>query len=83
MEPTAHMIFLRSDSLLLSKKPYSDWREIQDEYEDYMTSLGPKTENEIVEYFAIDYGEDDQRWPFRKVEIEHFFKSDVMVVERK
>ena len=34
-----NLIFLRSNKMLLSRKTYSDWREIQDEYEDYMTSL--------------------------------------------
>jgi hypothetical protein len=32
--------------MLLSKKHYSSWREIQDEYESFMTSLGPYTEQD-------------------------------------
>ncbi len=41
MNPLFHLIFLRVGAVLLSRKPYADWREIQDEWDDYMTSLGP------------------------------------------
>jgi hypothetical protein len=76
MQPTAYLIFLRPDGLLLSKKAYLNWREIQDEFDDYMASLGPWSETEIAEHFASDYGEDDVRWPFSKSDITRFFLSN-------
>ncbi|RXQ91011.1 hypothetical protein EO244_12980 [Ancylomarina salipaludis] len=41
--------------MLLTKKLYSDWTEIQGEYEDYMASLDFNTLNEIEEYIRVDY----------------------------
>ena len=35
-----HIILTRKE-VLISRKPYASWREIQDEYDDYMASLGP------------------------------------------
>lgn len=35
-----NIIFTEAE-LLVSKKSYSSWREIQDEYDDYKASLGP------------------------------------------
>lgn len=50
-----HLIFLRSEKILLSTKPYNDWREIQDVYEDYMTSIEFKSSEEVLEYLMIEY----------------------------
>ena len=41
--------------MLLSRKTYSDWREIQDEYEDYMTSLDFEAIMDVEEYIKMDY----------------------------
>jgi len=41
--------------MLFSRKQYSDWREIQDEYEDYMTSLNFESLQDVEEYIKIDY----------------------------
>jgi hypothetical protein len=43
------------------KRPDADWRQLQDEYADYMASPGPWTADEIAEHLALDYGEDDSR----------------------
>jgi len=43
--------------MLLSKHPYQSWREIQNQYPDYMTSLGPWEEDTIIEYLADEYPE--------------------------
>jgi hypothetical protein len=72
---TAYLIYLRSGPLLLSKQPYSDWREIQAEYDDYMASLGPWTEANIIEHFALDYGDEDALWPFPKSAIVLYMRS--------
>jgi hypothetical protein len=83
MKPMAHLIYLRPSGLVLSKKTYSDWREIQHEFDDYMTSLGPWTEAQIVSYFPLDYGEDDVNWPISKTALASFFASDKVTVECK
>lgn len=50
-----HIIYLRSGRVLLSKKEYSSWREIQDEYEDYMTSLGPWSAEDVLGFLREEY----------------------------
>jgi len=67
--------------MLLSKKPYSDWREIQDEYEHYMTSLGPYTEEELLGFFSEQYGDDDALWAFSREKMREFMESDAVVLE--
>ena len=49
-----HIVFLKS-GLLVSKKKYADWREIQEEFLDYQASLGPWSQDEVVEYLEFDY----------------------------
>jgi hypothetical protein len=43
--------------MLLSRHPYQSWREIQNQYPDYMTSLGPWEEDTVIEYLADEYPE--------------------------
>ncbi|NOU59600.1 hypothetical protein [Marinifilum caeruleilacunae] len=50
-----NLIFLRNDKMLLSRKQFSDWREIQDEYEEYMASLDFESLKDIEEYIKMDY----------------------------
>jgi len=50
-----NLIFSRSNKMLLSRKKYFDWREIQDEYEDYMTSLDFESIMDVEEYIKMDY----------------------------
>lgn len=66
--------------MLLSRKHYSDWREIQDEYGDYMTSLGPFTEEGLADFLAAQYGQDDAQWGFTREEVRVFMKSDATVL---
>lgn len=77
-----HLVYLRPDGLLLTKKSYAGWREIQDEHEDYMTSLGPFDEDELIEFLTNEYGEDDRRWGFTREEVRAFMKSDGMTVRK-
>lgn len=53
-EPPLHIIYLES-RMLLSKKRYSDWREIQDEFADFKTSLGPWTVAEVLDFLCTEY----------------------------
>lgn len=48
------LIYTESN-FLLSKKQYLSWREVQDDYPDYKTSLGPWSVDEVVEYLAEEY----------------------------
>lgn len=49
-----HIVYTETNALL-SKYPYASWREIQDAYETYMTSLGPSEHEEVIEYLADEY----------------------------
>lgn len=51
-----HIIYTRT-IMFLSKHPYQSWREIQNQYPDYMTSLGPWEEDTVIEYLADEYPE--------------------------
>jgi hypothetical protein len=56
-----NLIFLRPNKVLLTNKMYETWREIQDEYNDYITSLEFVSIEEVVEYIRIDYKLDEQK----------------------
>jgi hypothetical protein len=49
-----HIIYTES-AIFLSKKAYASWREIQDEFSDYSTSLGPWETDAVTEYLNNDY----------------------------
>lgn len=49
-----HIVYTETN-MLLSKHPYTSWREIQDEYESYKASLGPWEHDEVIEYLADEY----------------------------
>ena len=71
-----YMIFL-DEEVLLSKKEYSNWRDIQDEY--YMhfkTSFPAMRKEDIIQYYVSDYGADDAKWPFSRKKIQDFFNSE-------
>ena len=51
-----HLIYTET-RMLLSKKHYGSWREIQDEYPDYKTSLGPWNIEESIEFLAQEYSD--------------------------
>jgi hypothetical protein len=80
MNPTFHVIYRRSGPVLLSRRPYADWREVRDEWDDYMTSLGPWTAEDVVDFFQRQYGPDERRWPFGAAEVEAFAASDRLVM---
>lgn len=63
------------DCVLLSKKRYNDWQEIQDEYYDkFKTSIGPWTYEDLITYFEDDFG-DENKWPLNKENIIDFFEG--------
>ncbi len=74
------IIYLRSGVILLSKKAYADWLKIQDEYTDYMTSLGPWSLEGVLDFFEQEYGMDDSKWVFAREQIEFFSESKDMIL---
>jgi hypothetical protein len=53
-----HIVYLRSGPMLLTKKSYGSWRDIQDEFEDYMASLGPWPAEDVLHFLRDEYPND-------------------------
>lgn len=52
--PALTLVFLDS-AMVLSKRPFADWRAVQDHYPDYKTNLTPDQPAHLVDYLACDY----------------------------
>ena len=74
----ATVIYLE-DRMILSKKEYTHWREVQDEYPTYKTSLVPLTCEEIIGFFEEDFKE-EEHWPFSRKSIIDFFECNESVI---
>lgn len=74
-----HLIYLRNGEMLLSKKHYNHWREIQDEYENYLTDLYFSDCDAIIQFFQDDFRE-EEKYPFSKSEILRFAESKNLVL---
>jgi hypothetical protein len=48
------LVYLRN-AVLLTKQTYSDWREVQEQFFDYKTSLGPFNSAELFEFLDDEY----------------------------
>jgi hypothetical protein len=48
------IIYTKTD-ILLSKHPYPSWREVRNQYPDYVTSLGPWDADTVIEYLTDEY----------------------------
>jgi hypothetical protein len=75
-----HIIYL-DNNIVLTKKNYSCWRQIQDEYPTYKTSLGPWSIEDIIDFFEDDFGKDESQWPFERKIIKKFFSSDEIIIQ--
>jgi len=81
-EEKATIIYL-DDCMLLSKKEYSCWKEIQDEYcEKYKTNLIPMSYEEVMNFFCEDFKQ-EENWPFSRERIIEFFKGNELVIQSK
>lgn len=78
----AHIVYCEQ-RMLLDKGLYNDWREIQEAYPDYLASLGPWEENEIVAFLSDDWGPDESLWPFSRESIAVFFRSNERVLRER
>lgn len=75
------IIIYLDDCMLLSKKEYSNWKEVQDEYyEKYKTNLLPMSYDEIISFFEKDFGK-EENWPFSRKRIADFFGSNELVMQ--
>lgn len=54
-----HLIYTQSE-MFASKRPCSSWREIQDAYAGYVSSLGPWSEEDAIGYLQDEY---PNLWP--------------------
>lgn len=53
-EVLLHLIYTDHE-ILLSCEPYASWRDIQDAFPAYKTSLGPWCVDEVTEYLQQEY----------------------------
>ncbi len=80
-EKTKAIIIYLDDCVLLSKKEYSHWKEVQDEYyEKYKANLEPMSCEEIISFFEEDFIQ-EEFWPFPRRRIVDFFESDEMIIQ--
>ena len=81
-ENKATIIYL-DDCVLLSKKKYFSWKEVQDEYcEKYKANLSPMSCEDIISFFEEDFMQ-EENWPFSRRRIIDFFRSDELVIQSK
>lgn len=69
------LIYLVTGDMVLTKRSYSDWREIQAEYMGYQTSLPDMTYEKLTNFFADDFGA-EENWPIDPKDLREFFESD-------
>ena len=75
------VIIYLNDGMLLSKKEYSCWEEIQDEYyEKYIANLEPMSCDETIFFFEDSFVQ-EENWPFSRKRIIEFFEKDEMIIQ--
>ena len=77
-----HIVF-RRNRVSIVKSSSADWHELQRRFEDYMSSLGPWSQQQVTDYWTLDYGNDERKWPFQRKDIDTFVKSEAEVLEEK
>jgi hypothetical protein len=65
-----HIIYTDTD-IIISKKFYNSWREIQDEYANYKTSLGAWTSDRAIDFLQSEYPDLDSI----SIQVREFMKS--------
>lgn len=66
-----HIIYTDTE-MLLSRRVFGSWREVQDAYQAYKASLGPWSVDAVVEYLEDEY---EDLSPPAKVQMESFLTS--------
>ncbi|MGO4396467.1 hypothetical protein AB4Z46_34500 [Variovorax sp. M-6] len=67
-----HIIYTET-AMFLSKKAYPSWRDIQDEFCDYKTSLGPWEADAVTDYLQDDYPD---LMPLAATQVAELVRSD-------
>jgi len=50
-----HVIYTRTNLVLLSRQDYASWRQIQEDIDDYMASLGSWSPEETIAYLQEEH----------------------------
>ncbi|AFY74880.1 hypothetical protein Syn7502_02956 [Synechococcus sp. PCC 7502] len=66
-----HIIFTDTD-VIISKKYYASWHEIQAEYVNYKTSLGAWSTREVIDFLQSEYQDLE---PSTVIQVEAFMRS--------
>ena len=72
-----HIIYTDSN-VVLSKKKYDEWNQIQEEYPDYKASLGPWSLDEVIDFLKDEY---DNLLPSASIQVNEFSDSSVIAKE--
>ena len=72
-----HIVFLRPGGMLLTKKQYASWRNIQAEYDEYMASLGPWDVDSVLGFLRTEYPTNP---PFTDQQVRKFIESSEVVI---
>ena len=64
------MLVFTRHAMILSKRRYRSWQEVQDDFEDYISSLGPYSFDELFDYLTNDYT--SSTVPFDRDEVDRF-----------
>jgi hypothetical protein len=75
-----YLIYLDFTASLVSKKRYSKWQDIQDEYEDYTASLG-MTVDRLVDFARGDWHYDPDECALLRWQLETFLAGDADVLK--
>jgi len=73
-------IVITEKEVVLTKQDYQSFREIQNDFFDYVTSLGPWSSEEIVDYLEIEY---PNMTPPAKEKVDALIKSEHFEVALK
>ncbi len=70
-------IVITARAVILSKQEYPSFREIQTDFDDYVSSLGPWSSEEIIDYLEFEYPD---IVPQAKEQVEALVKSEQLEV---
>ena len=70
-----YVIYL-ADTIILTRQVYPDgWREIQNKYPDFKSSLGPWSKEDVKDYIKNEYSDE---WPKLKNKVIEFLNNDAL-----
>lgn len=70
-----HIIYTQS-AMFLSKATYPSWKDIQGEFSDYQSSLGPWEGAAVLDYFQGEYSDFE---PSAEAQVTEFLQSDLVL----